>query len=402
MQILGNADEKSLVDSISYKDKPGSLDHAWLIGAMALGTALRFAGIMREPIWYDEWWSLRAVGGTWTNLWRIIWDDSHPPLYYILLKIYLLIFPGALGGRSFSALISLIPIFFVWLCERRLLPKSRWRYATVFCATSPFLIYHGQEIRMYALLAAEASCVLYFSVRYVSPQRGRRSQNNLIAFGLSGGLLSLTHYHGTTIMLATLMFLTAVLWTNGQYTETVRALLTTLQLWAPFLIVQLFFLCHQTSGADELIEWIGPLSFVEMIKMYPMAVYGILRGHEGLKFIVFVVMMIALSWTTQMKSPSLVWLLLICTFLIPNAAMVLFTQTIKPIFVFGRHNIIYLPGVLLATGVSLSAGCSTSTQFRWNPASSRIASHLTAVILFCIMLTSCFLAWLQVTKEPWD
>ena len=77
---------------------------AWIV-IMAAGTALMFTGITHESLWYDESYTAAIVNHSIPDIINITGGDSHPPLYYLMLHIFTLIFGNSvLALRAFSVL----------------------------------------------------------------------------------------------------------------------------------------------------------------------------------------------------------------------------------------------------------------------------------------------------------
>src|ERR1017187_703762 len=79
-----------------------------LVAIVLLGAALRFLDLGRQSVWIDEGFSWLVAQTSFGELTRLSWTDTHPPLYYCLLKISLWVLPDTeLGIRVVSALCSI-------------------------------------------------------------------------------------------------------------------------------------------------------------------------------------------------------------------------------------------------------------------------------------------------------
>lgn len=153
---------------------------------LVLGIIFRFAHLDRKIYWRDETFtSLRVFGYSkqeisnqvtngqiiTTDFWQsyqkpdaarglpdtikvlAMEDPKHPPLYFILTRLWTMMFGDSVAAiRSFSAFTSLliIPCLY-WLClELFSSPFIAW-LSVALVAVSPFQIIYAQEARMYAL-----------------------------------------------------------------------------------------------------------------------------------------------------------------------------------------------------------------------------------------------------------
>jgi 4-amino-4-deoxy-L-arabinose transferase-like glycosyltransferase len=190
-----------------------------LILILAAAGYVRFFGIGQQSLWMDELWSieiatsrghshdqlpanvirtdqvaLTTVSGAppWWKIWSGGSDYSYPPLYNLLLRIWLELFGNsAAAGRCLSALVSLASVFILFdLC--RLIYNPRIGLLTAgLMAFAPAQIDLAQEMRCYALLILFALCAADVLVRI------EKFGANLHRFALLGLALSaafLTHY----------------------------------------------------------------------------------------------------------------------------------------------------------------------------------------------------------------
>lgn len=154
------------------------------IALLVVGIALRFVNLDRKIYWYDETLtSLRIFGHTRTELEETFrgqvvpvsdllqfqhpqpdkgWNDTldalkgnaeHPPLYYLLARLWASIFGSSIAAmRSFPAVTSLLAIPCIyWLSvELFAAPLTGW-VAMAIAAVAPFQVLYAQEAREYAL-----------------------------------------------------------------------------------------------------------------------------------------------------------------------------------------------------------------------------------------------------------
>ena len=197
----------------------------WLI--VALGAFLRFFLIGDKPIWLDEALTIAPAQLSLRGCWHwLVSLDAHPPLYYLLLHVWLRLFgDGPTATRSLSAVCSVatLPVFYAIV--RRLLyvaseanefrvrgfggrepPASQRRpkslraprmdrrvalLATFILAISCFHVRFGQEVRMYAFITLLVAINLYFLSRLLLDERPARS--HWWGLAISEASVMLTH-----------------------------------------------------------------------------------------------------------------------------------------------------------------------------------------------------------------
>lgn len=136
--------EKALDNAHALSDR-----HFWTLVALILvvGVLFRLPGIGNRSLWidelYTEWFSSRSFAELWQDVPRY---ETHPPVYYTLLKLWTMLFGNSeLGLRSLSLLASIATIFIV--------------------ATSGRLLNAGRLGRLTGLLGAALLAVNYSNIR---------------------------------------------------------------------------------------------------------------------------------------------------------------------------------------------------------------------------------------------
>jgi mannosyltransferase len=116
-----------------------------LLAITAIGAFLRLYRIGATGLWIDEafsvWMGRQPVGQMLGWLVRI---DQHPPLYYLLLHLWMRLGDGEAVVRALSALCSALTIPVIYLLGRRLAGRGVGLLAALILAISPFHAYFAQ------------------------------------------------------------------------------------------------------------------------------------------------------------------------------------------------------------------------------------------------------------------
>lgn len=159
---------------------------------MVAGTALMFIGIAHESIWYDESYTAALMNHSFADIITITGADSHPPLYYLLLRVFSVAF-----GRSIVSLRAFSVIGTAALAALGIGPVRRI-YGKRFAVIYSFLVFAlpisfsmSQEARMYTWSAAFVTASALFGYLAVTEEK----RNDWIAFGITGLMAAYTHYY---------------------------------------------------------------------------------------------------------------------------------------------------------------------------------------------------------------
>jgi 4-amino-4-deoxy-L-arabinose transferase-like glycosyltransferase len=143
--------------------RPDEVGDAWPVGLLGFLTVV-LGGLLawdigRDALWLDEAVAANAGTGPWSGLWFLFrsFPEQHP-VYYVLLHGWSRVFGSSDGAlRAFSAVTVLVLPWAVYGLARALAGPRVARVAAAVAALSPFTIYLGQELRMYALMAVLAT-----------------------------------------------------------------------------------------------------------------------------------------------------------------------------------------------------------------------------------------------------
>ncbi len=166
MQALLSSQVKS---SLKPALKQMTLDQTRLalLGLTAAGAILRFMFIGSKSIWLDEGYSIAITQRSLIELLKmVVRTDTHPPLYYLMLKIWLLFSQSEGWARSLSAIFSVLAIPMMYLLLRELYQdRKAGLLGACILAFSPFHIWYAQETRMYAPLTFFILASAFFFLR---------------------------------------------------------------------------------------------------------------------------------------------------------------------------------------------------------------------------------------------
>jgi hypothetical protein len=128
---------------------------------LLIGLGFRLPEIGSRSLWIDELYSQWFAALNYAELWRDVPQyETHPPVYYTLLKAWSGLFGQSEAGlRSLSLLASLATVFAVAISGRFLAPagQSKFRFeaaglvAALFLAVNAASIRDAQNARPYAL-----------------------------------------------------------------------------------------------------------------------------------------------------------------------------------------------------------------------------------------------------------
>lgn len=156
-------------------DKKLGLKQTWPLWCALLvaGVFLLFFRIGHDALWYDESYSVAAAQHPIVKMVPMIGKDSHPPLYFILLRGVLLVCGDAPAAvRLVSALGILGLAFLGFFPLRKLAGEWPGMLFSLVILVTPMSIVSAREARMYSLAAFLVAGVILFG--YMALRDGRK------------------------------------------------------------------------------------------------------------------------------------------------------------------------------------------------------------------------------------
>jgi len=149
--------------------------------------------IGHEPLWLDETYTFAMVQHGLTEIVGLTAKDVHPPLYYLLLRLWTHLFGDSrVALRVPSALAAMGLVAHGAVSVRRIWSVRTGFLYALLVATSPGIVSFSQEARMYTLAAFFVTGAVLHGLLAMSDGRRR----DLVWFGFFSWAASLTHYFG--------------------------------------------------------------------------------------------------------------------------------------------------------------------------------------------------------------
>jgi len=107
-----------------------------------------------HSFWYDEAYTMEMIKHCFSEIWEITAADVHPPLYYFLLKIFLIPFGDSVFMAEIFSTLPFVLVMAIGGFQLRKLFDAKT--AVLFMALFllfPYTMSYAVEIRMYSLAA---------------------------------------------------------------------------------------------------------------------------------------------------------------------------------------------------------------------------------------------------------
>ncbi|MBI4363368.1 MAG: glycosyltransferase family 39 protein, partial [Candidatus Doudnabacteria bacterium] len=160
---------------------------------LIVGAALRFYHNTSIALWHDEAFSALYLKYSWAEMMHRIALDVHPPLYYIILRLYAYVFgDGLFSLRLLSIIFGLLTIYAGYLLVKKIWNNENWALLSALAlALNPFQIQYSLEARMYTMGTFLALISCYLLVKALKTNQ----KKHWILYAVAVAAAVYTHYY---------------------------------------------------------------------------------------------------------------------------------------------------------------------------------------------------------------
>lgn len=381
------------IGTFYYKNKQGLL----YLFVFILSFGIRLWRLDSESAWIDEAYSIHLSQVSIEDIILGCINDQHPPLYYIILKIWLGNSIDVFKARLLSVLIGSINIVQIMIILRasKIFNMRTTLITGLLVSVSPMHIWYSQEVRMYILLCFFILLSIQTFVqllRYIEKEIQRLQYFLWFLFVIFNVLSLYTHYFSAFIILFELIvFIFYIFYKKITIKKTLFGMFSFFAIglaflpWVSVVLNQLLF--HKLNWIDETTIYLIA-TLINRLIIGPGVIFlpKVLNLFLFISFILFILYGLRKSRKNLPESYSFI-LLLILWIIIP-IFLITFLSIIYPIFQFKQLIIILVP--ILATTVFLIL---------------HVFNKKIAILILCCLLGVNFLSSIyqhfSITKDDW-
>src|SRR5258708_3156908 len=231
---------------------------AAIVAVLMIATALRIHGLVRQSAWADEITPLFITDPSHSlgRFWALVLADTHPPLYYLLMRFWSAAFGQSdLAARVPSLIVGVSTVGVAAVSFRTYPFRSRIALMLLL-AVSPGAIEYAQEARSYSLLLLFSAAITGACFRFIRCRGDEDSEASraIAVLTISGIIASYTHYFG--FLIAAAAGLIAVASARGDWRRFAGAVIGLVCIIAAFLPWVIYH-AHYMSYGVRTSEWIA-------------------------------------------------------------------------------------------------------------------------------------------------
>lgn len=212
-----------------------------LVSTLFLGLLLRILFLRHHDLWFDESFSYFIAKQPFLSLIKATAADNNPPLYYLLLHGWMIVFGNAvISLRILSLLIDVFGSFIFYFLTKQLFGRSTAFTALYFFVFSPLMIYFSAESRMYSLFVLFTLLIVFYFANFLS----KPSYTNQILFLFFFTLALYTHYY-TALLVVPLIYIV--------FQQKPKLLMTIIKLFSIALLLFLPWILYYFSYSHPLV-----------------------------------------------------------------------------------------------------------------------------------------------------
>src|SRR3954468_22182949 len=208
---VATADSPATAQRDSKRPRLSALAVVAIVAGLALAAWSVYvrSRAFHEAYWIDEGLSIGIAKHSFWNIPSGRRQDGSPPLYYMLLHIWIGLFgTKEVATHALSLIFATLTIPVGLWAGWSLLGRWAGIVTGVLCAANPFLTTYAQETRQYSLVVLLSLLATTFFL-FAFVQRRRKF---LPFFAVSLAALLYTHLWAAFVVLATLVLIAALMW----------------------------------------------------------------------------------------------------------------------------------------------------------------------------------------------
>jgi mannosyltransferase len=231
---------------------------AAIAAVLMLATALRVHGLVRQSAWADEITTLFITDPSHSlgRFWTLVLADTHPPLYYLLMRFWSAAFGQSdLAARVPSLIVGIATVGVAAISFRTYPFRSRI-VLMLLLAVSPGAIEYAQEARSYSLLLLSSTVITGACFRFIRCRGDEDSEASraIAVLTTSGIIASYTHYFGFLIAVAAgLIAVASARGDRRRFSGAVIGLVCIIAAFLPWVIYHAHYMSHGVRTS----EWIA-------------------------------------------------------------------------------------------------------------------------------------------------
>jgi 4-amino-4-deoxy-L-arabinose transferase-like glycosyltransferase len=305
---------------------------ALVLGITAVALTLRCYGAVSSSLWRDELFSVYWARSSYGFLLsRGFWVETNPPLYYVLLKTWCVLFgSGEAAVRSLSVVVSTLTVPALYGLGSKLWGRRVGLVSAAALAISPLQIYYAHEARTYVLLPL-LFVVVATSVAYVLeqslPPRGRALA--LAGYALGSALLVYSH---VTMVIPVGVLSLLTLWHLRHRSSLLAGFLAANVALALLVIPEALTAMSQMHSQN--IAWIGKPGPGDVLAVIDEIAGGPITPKlyaQKLPPFIIATLLLLVALVPYRKSPPAARIILLCPLL--AFAIALLAGLLRPIFI---------------------------------------------------------------------
>ncbi len=163
---------------------------------IVLAVALRWVQLGRLSFYFDELYNVWANKMSLSGMLREQIAAGHPPLFYLVARVWYLFGTSEVWARSLSALAGVLTVLFVYLAAREMFSRRAGLWAAAFTAASPLLVWYSRVNSYYSFLVMVTTLSMWLLIR--ASLRGGWA--NWAAYTLAATAMLFTYFFGIVLV----------------------------------------------------------------------------------------------------------------------------------------------------------------------------------------------------------
>ena len=245
--------------TLKRRHLPRVHEAVFIAGVVAIGAALRFWKLGRDDFWTDEMATIQFASSVATTI-----QDTHPPLYYLLVHLWLRIAPvDEVSLRLPSVILGIAAIALIYRFTAELFDAPTGLLSAMLLALSTMQLHYSQEARMYALLTFSVVLSSWALLRFMRCPTAPHA----LLYLISGILLVYSHIFGLIVLCTQNVAFLYVMLASRKLTGRLLIVWSCLQAGIGCSILPWLAYLYAHPGVER-VNWIPPATLSNLVEIF--------------------------------------------------------------------------------------------------------------------------------------
>ncbi|WP_035775823.1 glycosyltransferase family 39 protein [Butyrivibrio sp. VCB2001] len=250
-----------------------------------------------NDVWGDEVYSIELCKHPFFEMLSIASLDVHPPLYYIALRLGIVLLGNFMDLIYVGKLVSIVPYIILLVIGYTYINKHYGEsvafFFNLFVVGMPKMLIYSTEIRMYSWGMLFVTCAFLQLPGIISDQK---SKTNYVLLTIFSTMAAYTHYFACASAIVIYIEIFCIFLISKKYKEILNLILSGIGSFVMYIPWLFIFLQQTAVVVDD--YWIDPPTIISVIKNF-MFLFSANKVIDVLTLLIFAISLVGIAFSKE-------------------------------------------------------------------------------------------------------